>query len=85
MCKLVWTFTGSAAFNASPVLMLDKWLVVVSINGHISIIDRNMGVMQCNLMVPGQVFGTPAFDADSSILMVGCRDNHLYAFRLRVT
>lgn len=82
--NLIWTFTGSAAFNASPIFMPEHWLLVVSINGHISIVDRNTGVLKYNLTVPGQVFGTPAFDVDSSCLIVGCRDNYLHAFRLHV-
>lgn len=80
--KLCWKFTGHAPFNAGPVVIFNRSLVIVSNDGRISIINRFTGALQYEFAVSGQVFATPAFHENSSQLLISCRDNFMYAFKL---
>lgn len=79
--NLCWKFAGSAPFNAGPLVIFNKLLVVISNDGKASIIDRFTGMLHFHFIVSGPVFATPTFDKNSSQLLISCRDNFLYAFK----
>ncbi|XP_023233744.1 acyl-CoA synthetase family member 4-like [Centruroides sculpturatus] len=83
---VVWTFQCNSSVYATPFVFINinqtvKYLVVVASKlGTLYILDGLTGKELCKYSLDGEIFSSPVIC--DNYLIVGCRDNFVYCFKI---
>ena len=80
--ELIWKLVHRSEVYATPVILNNSYLISLSINGQFKLTDLKSGenIIETNDDEIHQTFSSPGYI--NGILVVGSRNNFLYAFKL---
>lgn len=78
--SVVWRRTHDAKVYATPGFYRDNYIVSVSTDGRLYVVDAFDGDAVGEFKIRGEVFSSPVIDDD--LIFVGSRDDSVYCLRV---
>uniref|UniRef100_A0A1B6DJX3 Uncharacterized protein n=4 Tax=Clastoptera arizonana TaxID=38151 RepID=A0A1B6DJX3_9HEMI len=78
--ELIWKINVDSPVYATPVTASFPFIVSISTNGCVFVLDFKNGEIKCKYDVKKEMFSSPI--VFQSKIVCGCRDNNLYSFKI---